>query len=132
MKRAAAILFFLLVFCTGLFAQVNDLQLAKQFAANGELQKANDIYQKLYRQDNEVYFPYYINSLLGIKKFDEAENITKKMLRKHPGDYQYSIALGRVYTQRGDAEKANAVYDGLIKSLPPDAAQVTNLASQFY
>jgi len=100
MKRAAAILFFLVAFCTGLFAQVNDLQLAKQFAANGELQKANDIYQKLYRQDNEVYFPYYINSLLSIKKFDEAENVTKKMLHKHPGDYQYSIALGRVYTQK--------------------------------
>jgi tetratricopeptide (TPR) repeat protein len=132
MKRAAAIIFFLLVFCTRLFAQVNDLQLAKQFAANGELQKANDIYQKLYRQDNEVYFPYYINSLLSIKKFDEAENITKKMLHKHPGDYQYSISLGRVYTQRGDTEKANAVYDGLIKNLPADAAQVTNLASQFY
>src|ERR1700761_3813834 len=99
MKRAAAIIFFLLLSCTIAFAQGNDLQLARQFAANGELQKALDIYQKLYKEDNEAYFTPYVNGLLSLKKFDDAESITKKMLRKHPADYQYTITLGRVYTQ---------------------------------
>lgn len=132
MKRVAAIIFFLFFLSTVLFAQVNDLQLAKQFTANGELQKALDIYQKLYRQDNETYYSAYINGLLGLKKFDEAENITKKMLRKHPGDFQYTIALGRIYTQRGETDKANLVYDDLVKSLPADAGEIANVASQFY
>jgi tetratricopeptide (TPR) repeat protein len=132
MKRAAAIIFFLFAFCSSLLAQVNDLQLARQYTTNGELQKALDIYQKLYKQDNDAYFPYYIGGLLSLKKFDEAEGITKKMLRKHPGDYQYSITLGRVYTQKGAPEKANAIYDDLIKNLPADAGEVSNLATQFY
>ncbi len=54
------------------------------------------------------------------------------MLRKHPGDYQYSIGLGRIYTQKGETDKANAVYDDLIKNLSPDAGEIANLATQFY
>ncbi len=131
MKRVAAIIFFQLFFCSLLFAQ-DEVQLAKQFAASGELQKALDIYQKLYKQDAEAYYPFYINSLLALKKFDEAEGITKKLLRKHPSEYRYSITLGRIYTQKGDIDKANLVYDDLVKNLPADAAEIANVASQFY
>jgi outer membrane protein assembly factor BamD (BamD/ComL family) len=117
----------------GAFAQdSNDLQLAKQFAADGEEQKALDIYQKLYKQDNEQYYPAYVNALLGFKKFDEAENITKKMMRKHPGDQQYVILLGTAYTQQGAVDKAGALYEDLIKNLPADPNQISALASQFY
>ncbi|MDB5134002.1 MAG: tetratricopeptide repeat protein [Mucilaginibacter sp.] len=132
MKRAAAIIFFLFLCNSLLLAQVNDLQLARQFTTNGELQKALEIYQKLYKQDNEAYYSYYVNGLLSLKKFDEAENITKKMLRKHPGDYQYTINLGRIYTQKGDTGKAEIVYDDMIKNMPADAGEIANLASKFY
>jgi len=132
MKQAALILFFQLFFCTLVFAQVDDFALARQFAANGEQQKAFELYQKLYKQDNETYFPFYINTLLALKKFDEAESLTKKLLRKHPAEYRYPITLGRIYTQQGDVDKANQVYDELIKNLPADAAVINNLASQFY
>jgi hypothetical protein len=110
----------------------NELQLAKQFAADGEQQKALDIYQKLYKQDNEQYYPAYVNALLGFKKFDEAESITKKMMHKHPADQQYVILLGTAYTQQGAVEKANALYDELIKNLPADQNQISAMASQFY
>ncbi|ASU32823.1 tetratricopeptide repeat protein [Mucilaginibacter xinganensis] len=125
---------FLLMLLVGpeLYAQDNDLLLAKQYAANGEPQKALDIYQKLYRQNNEAYFTVYVNSLLAEKKFDDAVNITKKMIRKHPEDHQYNIVLGAAYTQQGSIEKANAIYDDLIKNLPADQGKIAILASQFY
>ncbi|MGZ3764103.1 MAG: tetratricopeptide repeat protein [Mucilaginibacter sp.] len=132
MKRVSAIIFFMFIFCSVLYAQVDDLQLARQFTANGEPQKALDIYQKLYKQDNDSYYGYYLGGLLSVKKFDEAENITKKMMRKHPGDYRYTISLGRIYTQKGETDKAAAVYDSMIKSLPADANEISHLASQFY
>lgn len=132
MKRTFVIFFFLFSCGSIAFAQGNDLQLARQYSANGETQKALDIYQKLYKQDNEAYFVYYLNGLLGVKKFDEAESVAKKMLRKHPTEYQYSIWLGKVYTQKGDNDKANAIYDDLIKNLPADAGAINNLATQFY
>ena len=132
MKKTFFILCFLF-FCGAIaFGQGNDLQLARQYTASGEPQKALDIYQKLYKQDNDSYFTYYLTGLLSMKKFDEAESVAKKMLRKHQNENQYSIWLARVYTQKGDNDKANAIYDDLIKNLPPDAGAVTNLATQFY
>ncbi|WP_428328457.1 tetratricopeptide repeat protein [Mucilaginibacter sp.] len=132
MKQFFIGIFFVFISCSTLFAQDTDLLLAKQFAANGEQQKALDIYQKLYKQDNEAYFNVYIYSLLGTKKFDEAISVTKKMIRKHPGDPQYVITLGTAYTQQGSIEKADALYEDLIKNLPADQNEIVTLASQFY
>ena len=117
---------------TPVFAQSNELQLARQYAQNGEQQKALDIYQKLYKQDNETYYQQYLNSLISIKKLDEAESITKKMMRKHPGVSEYVVALGSVYTQQGNNSKADALYNDLIKNLPADQNEIASLASQFY
>jgi hypothetical protein len=132
MKRLFICAFLVFAGFSGLFAQDNSLQLARQFMANGEPQKAIDIYQKLFKQDNEQYFNVYMNALLGLKKFDEAESLTKKMMRKHPEDHQYVIILGASYTQRGAIEKANALYDDLIKNLPADQGEIAVLAAQFY
>ncbi len=117
-------------FC--LFAQTEDLQLAQQFTTNGEFQKAADIYAKLYKQSNEAYFSFYLKSLLNLKKFDDAESIAKKMARQHPKDYQYTIALARVYRERGDKEKADNIYNDLLKNLPADQGEISNIATQFY
>src|SRR5258708_3728854 len=107
MKQFLAYIFLIFVFSAKIFAQSNELQLARQFAANGQTEKALELYQKLYKQDNEAYFTPYINSLLSTKKFDEAESITKKMMRKYPKNYKYMISLGAIYSQQGDVDKTN-------------------------
>ena len=132
MRRFAIFSFFLFVLNYAGFAQVDDLQLAKQFTASGDLQKALDIYQKLYKQDNEANFGNYVGALLNVKKFDEAESLTRKMIRKHPGDAHFAITLGKIYSQKGDIDKANLVFDDLIKNLPADPGAIANLATQFY
>jgi len=132
MKGLLVSIFTFFVCASTVFAQDNELLLAKQFAANGEEQKALDIYQKLYRQDNEQYFGAYVNLLLELKKFDDAESLAKKMIRKHPGDQQYVITLGTAYTQQGAVDKANALYDDMIKNLSADQSQIAMLAAQFY
>lgn len=132
MKRLFVPLFLIFVSCSTLFGQETDLKLARQFETNGEPQKALDIYQKLYKQDNDVNFNVYFNALVAFKKFDDAINITKKMLRKHPDDRQFTILLGTVFTQQGSLEKANSLYDDLIKNLRPDQGEIAVLASQFY
>jgi TolA-binding protein len=132
MKRLYVLVLLLFICSTGLLAQNNDLLLARQYATNGEQQKALDIYQKLFKQDNEAYYQQYFSTLLTFKKFDEAESITKKMLRKYPGNNEFTIALGNVYTQQGNTAKADALYNDLIKNLPADQGAIANIASQFY
>jgi len=123
----------LLFCCTSVgFAQSADAALARQFSTNGEYQKALDIYQKLYKENNEAYFNNYISTLISLKKFDDAESAAKKMMRKHPGSNEYVITLGSIYTQHSQTDKANALYDDLIKNLPAEQNAVSMLASQFY
>ena len=132
MKRFLAYLLFFFIPCSNLFAQGNDLALARQFAANGEMDKALEIYQKLYKQNNEQYFTPYVNSLLAVKKFDEAESTAKKLLRKYPKTYKYMVVLGTIYTQQGELDKTAALYDELLKNLPPDQNEISDIASQVY
>jgi len=114
------------------YAQSDDLPLANQYFANGEQLKALDIYQNLFKNDNETYYPYYIKCLLALKKFDDAESVTKKMTRKYPGDNTYLISLGNIYTQNGNNDKADALYNELLKKLPADQTAISTLAGQFY
>lgn len=132
MRRILLLVLLFLTFEGKLFAQNNDLLIARQFTQNGEQQKALDIYLKLYKQDNEAYYQQYLSALLSSKKFDEAESITKKLMRKHPGNTGYTISLGAIYTQQGSTDKADAIYTDLIKNLPADQGEISNLASQFY
>ncbi|WP_345104330.1 tetratricopeptide repeat protein [Mucilaginibacter panaciglaebae] len=132
MKRVLASVILLFCCISIGFAQSDDMALAKQFSANGEYQKALDIYQKLYKTNNEIYFNSYINTLIFLKKFNEAESAARKMIRKHPGSNEYVITLGSIYTQHSQADKANALYDDLIKNLPVDQNSITMLASLFY
>lgn len=132
MRVLFAIIIFVLAGTTTLFAQDNELQLAMQYNTNGEPQKALEIYQKLFKQNNETYYSYYVNTLLSLKKFSEAEGITKKLIRKHPNVNEYQIVLGTVYTQQGSLDKANGIYDDMLKNLPADQMEIANLANQFY
>ncbi len=132
MKPAFALIFFAVICCSKIFAQSDELLLAKQFNANGEHEKALDIYQKLYKQNNDAYYRDYVNTLIALKKFDDAETITKKIIKKHPGDVEYVIILGSIYIHHGELDKGNALYDDLIKKLPADQNAVSTLAGQFY
>jgi len=132
MRVLFAIISFVLLSTGTLFAQDSELQLAMQYNANGETQKALEIYQKLYKQNNETYYSYYVNTLLNLKKFDEAESVIKKLQRKHPNINQYQIMLGTIYTQQGKLDKANNIYDDLLKNLPADQMEIGSLANQFY
>jgi tetratricopeptide (TPR) repeat protein len=132
MKRILIVCLFVITGIATAFAQTDELLLAKQYSSNGEHQKALEIYQKLFKQDNDAYFNNYISTLLALKKFDEAESTAKKMIRRHPASAEYVITLGSIYTQHGGADKANLLYDDLIKKMPADQNTVAMLAAQFY
>ncbi len=131
MKKTVALIVLMLCSLYAV-AQIQDLQLAQQFETNGEPKKAVDIYQKLYKQNNEIYYPFYIKSLLSLKKFDEAESITKKMLNRYPQRYQYAIALGNIFREKGEPDKAENIYNNIFKNMQPDIAAIADIATGFY
>ena len=70
-------LLFLLLIAVG--SQAQDEALAKQYYLNGEFDKAVIVYERLYskKYDDEIYENYF-QSLLALKKYDEAQKLAKK------------------------------------------------------
>jgi tetratricopeptide (TPR) repeat protein len=132
MKRFLGFVIIALLCSATLFAQGNEFALARQYTANGEPEKALELYDKLFKQEPEAYYSFYLNTLFELKKFDVAETAAKKMVKQFPKNNKYLIALGSVYAKKGDAAKANLIYDDLIKGIPASQSEISNVASQFY
>ncbi len=115
-------------------AQLNsDEALAVQYFQTGEFDKAAVIYEKLFnRTKNASYYDPYFTCLLKTKKYDEAEDLAKKLLKANPGNYTYAVDIGRVYQEKGEQEKALEWFNKLIRDLPANEFAIKDLAITFY
>jgi tetratricopeptide (TPR) repeat protein len=114
------------------FAQnLNDPLIAEQFFRNGEYEKALTIYAKLYQAKNgsTKYYNDYLNTLLKLKQYDEAEKIINKKIKENPN---FKLDLGQLYLEKGDLAAANKIFDSVIQNMPADEFEITEIANSFY
>lgn len=110
-----------------------DDALAYQYYQQGQFQQAAVLLEKLFNTTkSDAYFELYFNSLLKLKKFDEAEKLAKKQIKQSPKNLQYGIALARVYQDKGQTEAANKMYMQVIANLPADEFKIREIANHFY
>lgn len=108
-----------------------DEQLAAQFFKNGEYDKAEVYYKKLYKRYNEeFFFQYYIDCLLKLEDFKEAEKTVEKRI-KNEGNAVLYVSLGQVYKASGEDKKAEQAYLRALQELPPFQRQIDALANAF-
>jgi len=114
--------------------QASEDLMALQYYQNGEYDKALSIYQKLFVQgrNNVQYYDSYLNTLIKLKNYDDAEKLVKRMLAANKDNYNYQIDFGRVLSERGEPEKATEWYNGLLKKLPKEEYAIRDLAVTFY
>jgi tetratricopeptide (TPR) repeat protein len=117
-----------------LYAQDNiDEALAYQYYQQADYEKAAVLLEKLFNTTkNDSYFELYFTSLIKIKKYNEAENFLKKLIKQYPTKTQYSIALGRVYQENGRIADANKLFQDAINNTPKDEYRFRDLANSFY
>ncbi len=140
MNRFFFIIFLLLSF--GATAQISrsnqqiapdESSLAVQYYQDGEYDKAAVLLEKLYATpNNEAYFDIYFNALLKLKRYDVAEKVVKKEIKKDPKNDIYPIALGKLYQEKGDVQAANKIFNEVIAKLPKEEFRIRNLANSFY
>ncbi|MBL0049751.1 MAG: tetratricopeptide repeat protein [Bacteroidetes bacterium] len=108
-------------------------QLALQYYARGEFDKASDLYEKLFDKnpDDFNYYEHYLECLLNLKDFKTAERLVKRQIRRVPQELQFRVDLGKVYKSADDLEKAKKEFESVIATMPPDQNQVINLARYF-
>jgi TolA-binding protein len=110
-----------------------DDALAFQYYQQGQYQEASLLFEKLFsRTKSDTYFDFYYNSLVKLKKLDEAEKTVKKLVRQNPKNFHYTLALARIYQEKGQADAATKMYMETINNVPADEFKVRELANLFY
>jgi len=124
---------FLLFVLTSYSQDINEKnQLALQYFNNKEYEKAESIFLDLYNsQKNKTYFAYYLRCLKEQNKFEEAEKIIKKEIRKNENNLTYYVDLGYFYKIQDKISDSEDSYSNAIKLLQPNNNQITNLANAF-
>src|SRR5574343_281122 len=134
MKKFSAIfLTFLLSSITLLAQRSNNESLAKEYFKKGEYDKAESIYIKLNQQDphNTEYYTKYFQCLVIQKKYNEAEKLVKRTIKKSDNYPSYYVDLGLLHDVQGDTSKARKYYEEAIKRVQPDLMQVVDVCAKF-
>lgn len=118
-----------------LLAQDRNLfKLANEYYRNGDFEKSITIYKQLEKEKININSIYnsYLESLLKLEYFFEAEKLIRKAQKKHPNNLKYKVDLGYVWKANNLAKKAEKQFQKTINSLPlGQYSQVNTLASSF-
>lgn len=126
---------FLLLFFIPFFAvaQESDEQLAAQYMADEEFDKAQILYEKLLKKNPESVYFYqnYFTCLTRTKDFEGADKLIKRQIKKQPDNPSFQVDQAFLYQLKGDAKAAQQAYDQLIKSVNEDENKTIKIASAF-
>ncbi|MBL7815090.1 MAG: tetratricopeptide repeat protein [Saprospiraceae bacterium] len=129
MKKTLLALLFIMPL---LLAAQPDPRLAEQYFQTGELEKAATLYEKLYAQNSgDYYFERYLSCLMDLSRFDEAERIITKQIKKEPSKSTLYVQLGKLYERQNKTAAANEQFKKAIDKLTSDRYVIDNLASTF-
>ncbi len=121
----------LFAFITSLNAQ--DPRLAQQYFADGEFEKAANLYQSLYQKspNNDTYFNRYLDCLMAMKQYDDCESLVKKEINRRPKEVLLYVSYGILLNQLNEPAKAEKQFDIAIDKLPADVTTIHRLANSF-
>ncbi|WP_319499939.1 tetratricopeptide repeat protein [uncultured Draconibacterium sp.] len=134
--------FILLILMMGLntgFAQQKQSEvqpkssLAIRYYNAKDFEKAAPLLKEVYQLTrNSTYFRYYINSLIGLEQYDEAESEIQREIKKQKTPRpEYYVNLGQVYKQQNRNEEADAMFREAIDKIPANRGAYLITANLF-
>lgn len=134
MKFLAGILLLLLpVFVSGQTPDIQNMSvLASQYYQNKEFRKAAELYGKLYEQIKaESYFNIYLECLINIPDFDQAEKAIRRGMRGNTENGYWYVQLGYLKKALGEPAEAIKLYETALSKLSNNPVDCSNLANHF-
>lgn len=127
------LLIFLTLLTAPLLLDGQDSRLAQRYYMDGEYEKAAVLYEKLFEQSqgNEYYFDRFFNCLLNLERYEEAEKVVEKQIRRTPENMRLYVSLGKLYESQYQDDKAQEQYQRAIEELPRNKYAITKLANIF-
>ncbi|NOU58824.1 tetratricopeptide repeat protein [Marinifilum caeruleilacunae] len=117
------------------FGQLNiqsGSSLAFKYFRDKEYKPASTLFYDLYDvTKSKTYYNYYIDCLLALEEFKDAESFVKKQIRKNPNDNSFLISLGYVYKKWNQEEQAVLQFNKAIEKLKPIKVDINNAANAF-
>jgi len=106
---------------TGFAQDLQDIQLANEYIAKGEKEKALLVFQQLVKKNENIPFVHssYLNLLTDMGKFNEGEDYVEKLIRKD-AKLNYQLDLGILYFKSGNLPKADKYLSSIIKAQGDD------------
>ena len=107
--------------------------LAEQYYREGEYEKAAQSFKSLFEDDqrNDYFFDRYIESLLSLEEYGEAEKEIKKQIKRNPENTNLYVTYGNLFERQVEEEKAKQQYQKAVDKLIKDRYQVVRLANAF-
>ena len=124
-------LFGLMMFSFGAFAQETELGL--EYMKAGEYEKAKLIFQKLVKNKEtaKVIYKPYLQMLIKLKEFDEAEKFVKKQIKNSNGNAKYITDYGRLLEIADKKEEAQKQYDIAMDKVKSNEGEMMDLVNEF-
>jgi len=121
------------VFLCSIAVDAQSLQLAENFFAKGEYEKALSYYQKtLQQQNNDIRaFQGVISSLQQLERFDEAEEMLVQQLERFPKNLTLLIDIGHNFALQRNEAKAEQYYQKALTFLEEDPKQAFSIGLKF-
>ena len=109
-----------------------ELQLAREYARNGEHEKVRATLQKATRgqETPPAVHELYMQALLALKDYDEAERFLKRQLKADGQNPYYALDYARVYERQGKAREAGQMTQEALRKAATDPVLTAGLAAR--
>jgi tetratricopeptide (TPR) repeat protein len=123
---------FVMICAAPSFAQDNDLDLAEYYYNQGMFEQAKLYYEKIYKTNKTSrVHDKYLNTLIALDEFEEAEKIAKKKIKEDAKDGVGYVKLGDLYNKFKKPELAAEQFDEAIRKVEPSRSNIIRLANEF-
>ena len=130
-KLYIIVLILITVLCVDkVVAQQQDISIANEYWTKGEKEKAYELFSSLAKSAENLPLIHnnYLNLLITLSKFKEAEGHTEKMIKREPSNLNYKADLVLIYVKQGDLIKAQKFFGSTVRNNLEDQFKIKALA----
>ena len=121
----------LMIFSYGVFSQ--EAELGMEYMKAGEYEKAKSVFQKLLKNKEMVKVIYkpYLQTLIKLREFDEAERFVKRQIKNSDGNVKYITDYARLLEIADKKEEAKKQYSIAMDKVKSDDVTIMELVNEF-
>jgi tetratricopeptide (TPR) repeat protein len=121
-----------LMFMNVMSGQSSDLDLADYYYKEGMYEQARLYYERIYKTNKTAkVHNNYLNTLIALNDFEEAEKIAKKRIKEDNKDGVAYLKLGELYKKFNKGDEAKENFDEAVKRVEPHRSAIIRLANEF-